>query len=65
MTIWDDIVFAAGRKPHPLAQKVLDNAAARHGKAVRRGRPLKHPEKESKQAKRRREYLEDVQRSEP
>ncbi len=57
MTIWDDIITQR-KKPHPLAQKVLDNAAIR----ARRGRPLKHPKKESKQAKRRREYLEEVGR---
>ncbi len=63
MTIWDDIIAQRG-KPDPRAKRVIDNAAVRTHQAATRGRPLKHPEKESKQAKRRREYLEDVQRSE-
>ncbi len=63
MTIWDDIIARrVTRQLDPLAQRVLDNAGVRYVRAIRRGRPQKHPEKESAQAKRRREYLEEVGR---
>jgi hypothetical protein len=64
-SIWDDIIAARmTRQLDPLAKRVLDNAGLRYMKAVRRGRPRKHPEKESAQAKRRREYLEECGRVE-
>jgi len=58
MTTWEDIVTRS------LARRVLANERTRYKRSFRRGRPRKVAEGESAQAKRRREYLEEVGREE-